>query len=295
MPIPFHIRAGALATGVSALLLVPGCNKHSDAGSGSPSSFSDAGSASAGSASAAPVASGGSAAVGTGSRSFGSGFEGAIVMHGTTAHGPVDLLIVTKGGKMRIDAPGPDGKVAHSIFNPADLTITILMDSQELAMQMPIPAAGTAGGAAGGTQASKITPTGKHETVAGYDCEDWDIAMANGNRESVCVAQGLSFFDFSAMAGPTGGSVRSWAEELRDKNAFPLRAVEVDPGGKEISRMEVTRIQKKSLDDATFAVPANYHLMRVPGMGAGAHLPGAGTGGAVPGMPGMPGAPSMHK
>ena len=252
---------------VTLPLALGACSKHSDAGPAGSAGSTDGGAAGASAATIpAPAAAGGS------SPSFGSGFEGAIVMHTSSAKqgGGEDMLFLTKGGKLRIDAPGRDGTVAHSIFDPTTQKITVLMDTQELAMQMPVPAPNMPGGAAGGTSSTKLARTGKHETIAGFDCEDWEMTLANGNRESTCVAQGLSFFDFSAMAGPTGGGVRSWAEELRDKNGFPLRALETDPSGKEISRMEVTKIQKKTLDDSIFAVPANFHLMQVPAMGAAA-------------------------
>jgi hypothetical protein len=241
------------------ILSVAACSKHSDS---SAPAAGDAGSATGASAGGP----GASAPSGGSTFSFGSGFEGGIVLHSTTPHGTNDMVIVTKGGKLRVEVPSHDGQTAHSIFDPASKQITVLMESQHLAMQMPIPSTNTQVAAA---NATNVTRTGKHETVAGYDCEDWDITTADGKRESTCVAQGLAFFDFSAMAGPTSGATRSWAEELRDKNAFPLRAVEYDPAGKEISRMEVTKIEKKAIDDSAFAIPPGYHVMNVPGMGMG--------------------------
>lgn len=255
-------RTRTLVTVLSSALAVVACNKRGDAGA--TSAGTDGGSPTATGAAVANTAPAANA-----TPTFGAGFEGAIVMHTSGSHGTNDMLVLAKGGKLRIDVPNAEGQVAHSIFDPAQQQITVIMPTQELAMQMPLPAAKSPGGTAMGTTTSKLTRTGKHETVAGYDCEDWDIAMGNGSRESVCVAQGLSFFDFSAMAGPTGGSARSWAEDLREQRAFPLRAVEYDPSGKEASRLEVTRIQAKSLDDETFAVPPNYHLMKVPGTSAG--------------------------
>lgn len=183
-------------------------------------------------------------------------------MHSTTANGATDMLFITKGGKLRADTPQQGGRTAHTIFDPAAGKLTIIMDSQEIAMQMPIPHSPNANE----TKPPTITRTGKHETLAGYDCEDWEIVTAGGNHQLTCVAQGLPFFDFAAIGGPTGG--HSWAEELRDKNAFPLRAIDFDAKGKEVSRMEVTKVEKRPVNDAAFTVPPNFHLMEVPNAAA---------------------------
>jgi hypothetical protein len=237
-------------------VLAPACSKGQDAGSAATAATASGSSAGSAAAAEAP------AAAGSGP-SFTSGFEGAITMRTTTAHGanaPNEMVFLTKGGKLRVDVAQPNGQIAHTILDPATQKLTVVMDSQRIAMQMPIPSAPPGAPSAPPT----VTRTGKHESIAGYDCEDWNIVSANGNREAACVAQGLAFFDFSAMAGPA--SAHSWTQELRDKNGFPLRAVETDPSGKEVSRMEVTKIEKRSLGDDAFTVPNGFSIMPVPGM-----------------------------
>ena len=258
----------AFSFALACLSASTGCSKPTDAtpATGAAASASPGAVGSASPSPSAPVATTAVPPPSGWTGPFASGFEGAIAMHTTSAHGPTDMVFLTKGGKSLVDVPGRDGQTAHSIFDPTTQKVTIVMDSQQLAMQVPLPHASAA---APNATPPKVTRTGKHETVAGYDCEDWDIVLEGGKREATCVAQGLAFFDFSAMSGPVGGGVHSsWAEELRDGNAFPLRAVESDSAGKETSRMEVTRIEKKSLDDAAFIVPASYHIMQVPALGA---------------------------
>ena len=160
----------------------------------------------------------------------------------------------------------------HMIFDPAAQSITMLMDAQHMAMQMAIPSPTPATTAA--ANSSKVTRTGKHETIAGYDCEDWDIATDNGTHTTCCVATGLAFFDFQAMSH-AGGGAPAWIDELRGKNGFPLRAVTTGSDGKETTRMEVTKVEKKSVDDAQFVVPADYKMMQMPSF----------AGGALHGMP----------
>jgi hypothetical protein len=258
--------------GALVFLNASACSKHTDATGSATAAASASANEPAGAASGAAASDGTSTAPGTGT-SFGTGFEGAITMHTTGTHGVTEILFLTKGGKLRVDVPGHDGQLAHGIIDPAAKTIVVLMDSQKLAMQMPIPTPGATSAVATASKTGKVTRTGKHETVAGYDCEDWEITHETGKRESACVAEGLSFFDLSTMAGTVGGVSPSWVDELRERGGFPLRTIETDPAGKEISRMEVTKIEKKPIDAANFTVPAAYHLMQMPG---------------IPGMAGMP-------
>ena len=39
------------------------------------------------------------------------------------------------------------------------------------------------------------------------------------------------------------------------------------PAGKEISRMEVTRVAKRPVDDSAFTVPPGFNVMQVPNAG----------------------------
>ena len=82
--------------------------------------------------------------------------------------------------------------------------------------------------------------------------------------------------------GPGGKPSEPWIAELSDQRYFPLKAIELDASGKQTSSMEVTKIEKKSVDEALFAPPAGYHAMTIPSFG----------GGGMPGMPpGMPTPP----
>ena len=91
---------------------------------------------------------------------------------------------------------------------------------------------------------ANIDKSGKHETIAGIDCEDWTAKDPSGKRSEVCIAQGIVAFDFSALKG---GGTSTLGKELREKKLFPLRSVEYDKEkGKELSRMEVTKVEEKS-------------------------------------------------
>jgi hypothetical protein len=187
-----------------------------------------------------------------------AGFEGDVTMHVTSNRGdaPMDLVFHLKGGNARVDVPAPSGAQAHVVFDASAQKTYVILDAQHTYLETdhqlqknfpgprPLPAT--------------ITPTGKHETVAGTDCEDWEIVEALGKRTTACVVPGVAFFDFAATRPIGGTPQRGWADELRMKQMFPLRAVESDSAGKELSRIEVTKIEKAPEDDALFNVPSGF-------------------------------------
>jgi hypothetical protein len=196
-----------------------------------------------------------------------SDFEGAIAARSKNAtnakDATPDMLFLVKGGKLRLDTPAPEGKVAHSIFDSTTKTVTVILDAQKMALEMPMPVVSQAAAAG---PVPVVTHTGKLESVAGYSCEDWDV-MTGKKHEVVCVAKGVPFFDFAAMAPQAGGAGQSWADALRDAKGFPLRAIEVDAAGTEVSRMEVTKVTRRPLDAELFLPPKGFNVMRVPGLG----------------------------
>ncbi len=180
---------------------------------------------------------------------FGSGFEGEITMHMARAGAPEeDMVVKAKGDKMRIDTSG-----TYLLYDPATNAMTMVSPAQKSYMQLDFSKPG-APQANTSADTATIDKSGKHEQIAGIDCESWTARDPSGKRSEVCIAQGIAFFDMGSMKGG-GGSL---GKELREKKLFPLRSVEYDSTGKEISRMQVTKVEKKSLDDSEFAVPKDY-------------------------------------
>lgn len=138
----------------------------------------------------------------------------------------------------------------------------------------------------------KVTKTGKKDKVAGYSCEEWEIAKQDGTKGDVCVAQeGASWFHLPVTGIPTE---HAWAAELMDGKHFPLRFVGLEKDGSESARVEVTKIDKRAMNAADFEVPAGYKVMDLAQMMQGLGGPG-GPGGRPmpPGMPTMP-VPPKH-
>lgn len=107
-----------------------------------------------------------------------------------------------------------------------------------------------------------IERTGKTDKIAGYSCEIWRITDKEENRlkSDICVAKGFGkaatfWIDPKEMRR---SSQPSWVKRLVEEGGFGLRSIHYDDAGKESSRMEVTSIDKKRLDNALFAFPADW-------------------------------------
>lgn len=182
-------------------------------------------------------------------KGFGSTFEGEITMHMVRAGAPEeDMVVKAKGDKMRIDTND-----AYLLYDPGSNKLTMVSAKQKSFMDLDFSKPGAPQANTSGDTAT-IDKSGKHETIAGIDCENWTAHDPSGKKSEVCIAQGIAFFDMGSMKGGTS----TIGKEMREKKLFPLRSVEYDAAGKEISRMQVTKVDKKSIDDSEFVVPKDF-------------------------------------
>ncbi|HEY1960395.1 MAG TPA: DUF4412 domain-containing protein [Polyangiaceae bacterium] len=207
----------------------------------------------------------------------GGPFEGEITMQMTDeGRPPRTMLYAVKGNKMRFDVPGRGAEGdSYAIMDGDTKKMVTVTDSKKMAFEMDMNAAGNPMAAAAAANAAakpNVEKTGKTDTVAGYSCEEWKITEPNGDKTDLCAAKGISFPSM-------GRSAPSWAGELGE-GFFPLRVVTTDSAGKEKSKMEVTKIEKKTEDASRFEVPAGYKTMNMGDMMKGL--------GGMHGLHGMP-------
>jgi hypothetical protein len=71
---------------------------------------------------------------------------------------------------------------------------------------------------------------------------------------------GMGLGGGSPFGGTRGGSglAQAWEAAFVGKNFFPLRVVSQNSSGKEITRMEATAVEKKSIPDSEFAPPDGF-------------------------------------
>ncbi len=191
-------------------------------------------------------------------------FEGAITMHTTTAGGePHDMVVQTKADKLRFDIVGPGGPT-HAVYDPSQSKVEFFVDTEKKWMDLDVYLPNSSITPTTDPASSAITKSGTHKKVAGYDCEQVSVADASGKRSEVCIAQGITFFDVNGLRPGLQKAESDLAKEFRLHKSFPLESIDYAADGKEVSRMEVTRIEKQKLDDAIFAVPADYTKVDLP-------------------------------
>lgn len=247
-------------------------------------------------------ASGGAATPGAALGPLGD-FEGEIDVKATSAKDKVPstpINVMIKTGRIRFDIPKTEGRPAthgYFVMNSRDKKVIMVDDDKKTAMvfdaskfagqlgQMGLPTTPHAAAAAAESP-PKITKTGHTDTVAGYQCDDYDITSSDGKRARVCVSEAAaSWLDVVTNAVP--GNLL-WAKGFLDGGKFPLRIIAFDTDGSERDRIEVTKLEKKPLADALFVAPPGYRTIDLEQMMNGL------MGGMPPGMmPGQPGAPGQ--
>jgi hypothetical protein len=241
------------------------------------------------------------------------GFEGeidAFAKDNKPGATPTPFSLFVKTGKIRFDVPdkmmsGAGGAAAvlgakaYVIFDSAAKKLYVVSDTQRQVIVIDLNKSGEQlKGLGGGSTPhhpgapptpektpTKVTKTGKYDTVAGYKCENWDIA-SDHKEGTVCVAQeGVSWFSIPMTGIPTE---HLWMAELLDGKHFPLRFVGYQKdGATEETRVEITKIDKKTLPASQFEYPPTYRVVDLAQMFAGFGAPG--------GMPGgMPPHPAPH-
>jgi hypothetical protein len=227
------------------------------------------------------------------------GFEGeidAVVKGSKPGEAPMPIEIFVKSDKVRVDLPDKlaqgatfVGPKAYVLFDSPAKKLTIVSDEQKQALVIDLTKSGEQlkgfkgiggpsphGGSAAQRPTRKLIKTGKFDTVAGRQCENWDVT--SDHREgTICVAhQGVSWFTIPMTGIP---SEHLWMTELFDGNHFPLRFVGyAEDGATEKSRIEVTKIDKKTPAASQFEYPPSYRVVDLAQMFQGL----AGLSSALP-------------
>ncbi len=187
-------------------------------------------------------------------------FEGVVTFN-VTEHGDsvIPVRYSIKGSKVRMDLTA-NGMPVIMLYDRNARTVSMVIPAQQMYMEQTMNEASVHMDSLAAV--SKIKWTGKKESIAGHECEYAAISDAEGTTD-VCLAKGLgSFAPMRGGFGRGGGAQTTWEARLGD--AFPLKALD-NKGNVE---MVVTSIQKKSLDNSLFTIPAGFTKMNMP-MGGG--------------------------
>lgn len=200
-------------------------------------------------------------------------FEGVIAYDVQMAGMTVKLTQMTKGTKVRqeMDMSGPMGQMI-SLTDVTDMVTTTLIPAQKMYMTMDLNALAQQMQQDPRTkqpEPSDFKPTGETETIAGHSCSHYTHTQENTTVD-VCVAGGLGFVPFSTPGTRGGSSMGDLAEMAKWRAHFadgfiPLE-VNMTGQGQEMT-MRATSVEKKSLADDLFQIPAGYTEMKMPGGG----------------------------
>jgi hypothetical protein len=190
-----------------------------------------------------------------------SGFEGRITLHTVEATGAeTEFTVTAKGDELRIDMPPSGAKpggvtLGHAVYEHATNRARLFFDSTKEYREMDLSARIAAEDAA--SAVPSLEKKGSRQ-LAGLPCDDWSVKTPDGGHTEVCLAKGLAYLEmFRVHMGPHK-TESSLAREYRAHSTFPLEMVEYDAEGKERARMQVTRIERGSVDDDVFALPKDY-------------------------------------
>jgi hypothetical protein len=237
----------------------------------------------------APASSASSSSSSSASGAGGGVFEGEITAKLFTDAQPMEIRYATKGSRMRVETQLSQGSAQKGValMDSSAGTMTMLIPQNKTYMTMNWGKMAGEMMAKGGEKDStddfpKVTSTGKTETVAGFTCQYW--LFGDKQDTEVCIAKGLGYF--AGAGGDSSGILDKLKNlALRDKikaqldanpefakfvegGAFPLKIAQIE-NGQSKTIMEVTSVERKSLDDSLFTAPADYKKMEIPGMPAG--------------------------
>jgi hypothetical protein len=187
-------------------------------------------------------------------------FEGVITMKmagGERGGGDGTIQYYLRDNVVRMEMSGARGEMAI-VMDPKAKKSYMIMPAQQMYMEQAMDARG--GADASGAR-SQVTRTGKTETIAGLQCEHWLIKDDQGETDA-CLAKGIgTFMNTGPGMGPRRQAEPEWYEQVRKEGLFPLK---ITQGGGRVT-MEVTKIERKSLDPSLFAPPAGFRKMEMPG------------------------------
>jgi hypothetical protein len=201
-------------------------------------------------------------------------FEGKVSLAITGEKGkPMNMNYSMKGQKLRMDMDS-EGHQVSTIMDLPKMEMIMLMAEQNMYMVMPIKKPVEKAQDKQGDVAD-IERTGKTETILGYKTDQIIVTdKQKGTVTELWVASDLGVFMGlgSGAGGPFGGrknaaAAAKWEEALKGKGGFPLRVISHDAKGKDIFKMEATKIEPGALPDSMFVPPASYQKFEVPDMG----------------------------
>lgn len=207
-------------------------------------------------------------------------FEGVVTMSMNIPNMgmAVEMTHTAKAGKVRSEV-NMMGQQMITVIDSEAGTGLVLMPAMQAYMRMDLKEAMANANQGQEDQLPSIEATGQTETIAGHQCEHYNVTV-NQNVMDMCVAKDLGFFSGSmgmgggqSVGGLQGANSDVWRELFED-GFFPL-SISMTQNAMQIS-MQVTNIERRSVSDDLFNLEIPDGYTEMPGVLGG----GRGGGGA---------------
>jgi hypothetical protein len=120
------------------------------------------------------------------------------------------------------------------------------------------------------TAETDFKPTGKKETIAGLEAEEY-AGISEKKRTEIWVTKELGKFMMANQGkgeGKKGAAPSAWAKFAEQGDFFALRVIQrAKEGAPEDFRMEVTKVEKGAQADTLFLPPEDYKKFEMPSIG----------------------------
>src|SRR5690554_1981742 len=188
-----------------------------------------------------------------------SDFEGKIVLKILDEGNSFNVDYFIKGDKMKMEMNAAEGAMAI-LFNKSENKTYMIMPQQSMYMEFNVM--DMMGSEELDADDPDITKTGEYLDINGYKCEKWIIKENNEIVEAWMTDELGSFF---MMDNPFAMNSKTWQQELAG-NFFPMR-VDVVEGSEKQKVLAVVSVNKMSLSNDLFVIPAGYQKFDMPNMG----------------------------
>ena len=186
-------------------------------------------------------------------------FEGVISFEATSNQITSSFEYYVKGSQVRIEVGASGRQGAAVIIDSKKNLATMLVAGSGMYMEFDLAATASAKGNAP-AEGIVLTRTGRTDEIAGQECEELLASSQSMKAEVWAVAGFGTFMQFDPSPKSSRPSL-SLERRLAQQGLFPLRMVVRDLSGKEQSRIEAKRIDKRSLDSRLFTIPAGWKKM----------------------------------
>ena len=194
-------------------------------------------------------------------------FEGMMQFKISGHKNPEMVDYYIKDNKVRIERLDKSAKEGVVIMDNKTKTMTVLMPEQKKFMEMDMNKTAARAKAYEKKKPEgepNFSKTGKTETILGYACEQWISKGEDGNTSEIWAAKNIG--TFGGFGRRENKPESPWEKKISEEGLFPLKVIGLDESGKEKSRWEVTKIDKKSLSSDMFQPPSGYEKMEMPAM-----------------------------